>query len=156
MGPHQTGPPVSRRGGPRGTGEPRGWGARTAWQEGERPPMPRFLWSRERGLVFHISDTWRVSRRRRPNAVCGAISSISRPTPTQRRAIVRSPPALPLPPRSTVPNNIIFGSDRLVSELILRPVWHNSASPAELFFRKQLHERGRESCFCSFTMCLTP
>jgi hypothetical protein len=39
------------------------------------------------------------------------------------------------------------------------PVWHSSASPAELFFRKQLHEqlheRGRELCFCSFTMCLT-
>jgi hypothetical protein len=39
------------------------------------------------------------------------------------------------------------------------PVWHSSASPVELFFRKQLHEqlhkRGREPCFCSFTMCLT-
>jgi hypothetical protein len=41
----------------------------------------------------------------------------------------------------------------------LGPVWHSSASPVELFFRKkvhdQLHERGREPCFCSFTMCLT-
>jgi hypothetical protein len=39
------------------------------------------------------------------------------------------------------------------------PVWHSSASTVELFFRKklhdQLHERGREPCFCSFTMCLT-
>jgi hypothetical protein len=39
------------------------------------------------------------------------------------------------------------------------PVWHSSASPVELFFRKQLHEQlheqGREPCFCSFTMCLT-
>jgi hypothetical protein len=41
----------------------------------------------------------------------------------------------------------------------LEPVWHSSASPVELFFRKQLHkqlhERGREPWFCSFTMCLT-
>jgi hypothetical protein len=40
-----------------------------------------------------------------------------------------------------------------------KPVWHSSASPVELFFIKQLHEqlheRGREPCFCSFTMCLT-
>jgi hypothetical protein len=39
------------------------------------------------------------------------------------------------------------------------PVWHSSASPVELFFRKQLHEQlhewGREPCFGSFTMCLT-
>jgi hypothetical protein len=39
------------------------------------------------------------------------------------------------------------------------PVWHSSASPVELFFRKQLHEqlheRGREPCFGSFIMCLT-
>jgi hypothetical protein len=39
------------------------------------------------------------------------------------------------------------------------PVWHSSASPVELFFRKQLHEKlhewGREPCFCSFTMNLT-
>jgi hypothetical protein len=38
-------------------------------------------------------------------------------------------------------------------------VWHSSTSPVELFFLKQLHEqlheRGRESCFGSFTMCLT-
>jgi hypothetical protein len=36
------------------------------------------------------------------------------------------------------------------------PVWHSSASPVELFFRKQLHEQlheqVREICFCSFTM----
>jgi hypothetical protein len=38
-------------------------------------------------------------------------------------------------------------------------VWHSTASPVEPFFRKQLHEQlhewGRESCFGSFTMCLT-
>jgi hypothetical protein len=42
---------------------------------------------------------------------------------------------------------------------VLGPVWHSSASPVELFFRKQLHEQlhewGREPCFGSFTMCLT-
>jgi hypothetical protein len=39
---------------------------------------------------------------------------------------------------------------------IIKPVWHSSASPVGRFCRKQLHEqlheRGREPCFGSFTM----
>jgi hypothetical protein len=48
---------------------------------------------------------------------------------------------------------------RFENVFVFGPVWRSSASPVELFLRKQLHKQlhkwERESCFCSFTICLT-
>jgi hypothetical protein len=68
----------------------------------------------------------------------------------------------PLPPRAMQcahAGSPEFSPTSCVLRMYYGPVWHSSASPVKLFFRKQLHEqlheRGREPCFCSFTMCLT-